>query len=81
MFVPFVGGLIGSIAGGLASGGIKSGAVGLALDSITLTAEDIFKESVMGDSANNIVEKGDYIHCTINFLYEVDFDSAGINHN
>jgi hypothetical protein len=69
MFVPFVGDLIGSIAGGLASGGIKSGAVGihLALDNITLTAEDIFKESITGDSANKIVEKGDYIHCTIIF--------------
>ena len=48
MFVPFVGGVIGSIAGSLASGGIRKGAEGVhsVLDSITLTAEDIFKESV-----------------------------------
>ena len=43
MFVPFVGGVIGSIAGGLASGGIRKGAEGvhLVLASITLTAEGI----------------------------------------
>ena len=85
MYVPFVGGAIGSIAGGLASGGIRKGAVGvhLVLDSITLTAEDIFKESqsIIGDSANIIVEKGDYIHCIINAPYEVDFDNADINRN
>ena len=85
MFVPFVGGIIGSIAGSLASGGIRKGAEGvhLVLDSITLTAEDIFKESqsVIGDSANKIVEKGHYIHCIINVPYEVNFDNADINRN
>ena len=60
MYVPYVGGAIGKITGGLASGGIRKGAEGvhstLVLDSITLTAEDIFKESlsVIGDSANKI---------------------------
>ena len=51
------------------------------LDSITLTAEDIFKESVVGNSANVIIEKGHYIHCIINVPYEVDFDNADINCN
>lgn len=78
MFVPFVGGVIGSIAGSLASGGIRKRAEGvhLVLDSIILTAEDIiFKER---DSANKIIEKGHYIHCIIN---EVDSDNADINRN
>lgn len=77
MFVPFVGGVIGSIAGSLASGGIRKRAEGvhLVLNSITLIAEDIFKER---DSANKIIEKGHYIHCIIN---EVDSDNADINRN
>ena len=75
-----VGGIGGVIAGGAAAAGIGGGAVHahLALNTITLTAEDIFKESALDDVTS---EKDRYIHCFINYPYEVDFDNVYINRN
>lgn len=79
-----VGAIVGGIGGGAAAGGAGVGAVGarVALDTITLTAMEIFKESIIDDSDNKgLVVKGRYVHCIINYPYEADFDTAQVSRN
>lgn len=76
-----VGGIAGAVVGGGAAGGIGVGAVGgrRALDTVKLTAEDIFK--IDDSDTKETVTKGEYIHCIIKYPYEADFDTTKVNTN
>ena len=74
-----VGGIIGLFTGGAAAAGVGFAAgAGIAAavdegDTITLTAEEIFKE---GDNYAEHKKKEGYITCVINYPYVANFDIA-----
>ena len=79
-----IGGVVGALGGGAAVGagaagagaaiGAGAGAAFTALSTIELTAEDIFQESF-----NIETVKGDYICCTIDYIYTANFDLVTVN--